>query len=107
MPGRADAENSRGTHRLLREGAALCEGVSDVLAALEIELPEAPQRDDAEAGRTPAERALLAALAGRELHADELLDVTELAASVGLGALSALELRGAVAVAADGRYGRT
>lgn len=117
VPGRADAPNSRGVHRLLREGAALCEGVDDVLRALgvEVEAPAAAQTAS-DGGRRPAgttfagtsaaETALLAALEAEELDADALLAVTGLDAPAGLAALSALELRGAVRLGGDGRYAR-
>ncbi len=118
VPGRIDAPGSRGTHRLLAQGAAICEGAADVLAALGL---DAPAEDGAEAGggagsgeggahaarrvSDPAQRALLEALAGDERHADELLERTGLDVSAGLAALSALELSGLVEMTADGRYG--
>ncbi len=112
VPGRVDNPNARGTHRLLREGAALCETAADVLRALGLEPPEpapgtAPGDGSAAAGPPPrnrAEAALLEALVAAERHADELLEVTGLPPADGLAALSALELRGAVVLGADGRY---
>jgi DNA processing protein len=108
VPGRIDNPNSTGVHRLLREGAAVCESGDDVLRALGLDPPvrAAPGAAPAAAprGANAAETALLAALAGAERHADELLEATGLEASAGLAALSALELRGAVTLAADGRY---
>jgi DNA processing protein len=110
VPGRVDNPNSCGVHRLLREGAALCESADDVLRALGL---DPPRRDggtgDAAAAPAPvganaAETALLAALTGAEHHADELLEQTGLEPAKGLAALSALELRGAVNLGADGRY---
>lgn len=113
VPGRVDQPNSRGVHRLLREGAALCESAADVLAALGIAPEEGPAASASAAsdpsggvpqGATPAERALLDALAAEERDADALLDVTGLPPGAGLAALSALELRGAVRLGGDGRY---
>lgn len=115
VPGRIDNPNSCGVHRLLREGAAVCESAADVLRALGL---DPPRRHDAASsppdtagstaaapcGANAAETALLAALAGAERHADDLLESTGLEPAAGLAALSALELRGAVMLAADGRY---
>src|SRR5262245_50654212 len=108
VPGRVDNPNSRGVHRLLREGAAICESGGDVLAALGLDPPKtgaaSAAPDAAPTGSNAAETALLAALVGTERHADELLEATGLEPSKGLAALSALELRGAVTLGADGRY---
>jgi DNA processing protein len=110
VPGRIDNPNSRGVHRLLREGAALCESGDDVLAALGLDPPRSAPTDAEGAspavptGSNASETALLAALVGAERHADELLEATGLDPSAGLAALSALELRGAVTLGADGRY---
>lgn len=108
VPGRVDNPNSRGVHRLLREGAALCESGADVLSALGLDPPTSAVAADASpaapTGSNATETALLAALVGTERHADELLEATGLDPSTGLAALSALELRGAVSLGADGRY---
>lgn len=111
VPGRIDNPNSRGVHRLLREGAAVCESADDVLRALGLDPPQAAVAEAAGSSAAPrsgtnaTESALLAALAGAERHADELLAETGLDPARGLAALSALELRGAVTLGADGRYG--
>ena len=108
VPGRVDNPNSRGVHRLLREGAAVCESADDVLRSLGLDPPqraaEGASPTTASKPANASEAALLEALAGAERHADELLDVTGLAAAAGLAALSALELRGAVTLGADGLY---
>jgi len=111
VPGRVDCPGSQGTHRLLREGAALCAGVEDVLRALGLELGEdaGDGADDIPPSVDDTERALLTALSGEERYADELIDEVEAAgdADAVLSALTALELRGLVAMSGDGRYGRT
>ncbi len=108
VPGRADAPGSRGTHRLLREGAALCEDVADVLGALGIDPP--PDGAEAASGKgagptDPLERAVLACLRGEERCADDVLEFVEGAPTTVLAALSALEIRGAIRQSADGCYG--
>ena len=108
VPGRIDNPNSQGVHRLLREGAALCETAGDVLRSLGLDPPQRAKEPgsaaEAPSGSNAAETALLASLAGAERHADELLELTGLDPAKGLAALSALELRSAVTVGADGRY---
>ncbi len=114
VPGRVDNPNSCGVHRLLREGAALCDSADDVLRALGLDPPRRASETDAAAaeptasaapvGANASETSLLAALTGAEHHADELLEQTGLDPAKGLAALSALELRGAVLLGADGRY---
>ncbi len=108
VPGRVDSPGSRGTHRLLREGAALCDGVADVLRALGLEPDETtPDAGERELGRTATERRLLAALRGEDLDADALLEAAGVALADGLAAITALELRNVVRLGADGRYSRS
>lgn len=47
VPGPVGAGRHAGSHRLLREGAGVCEGVADVLAALRLDVkaPASPRRD--------------------------------------------------------------
>ncbi len=104
VPGRVDAEMSRGTHRLLREGAALCAGADDVLRALGLEIPDVAARGTSAAGKNDEERLLLAELRGEELDPDELMARTGLSAEVALQSLTAMELRGVVELMGDGRY---
>jgi predicted Rossmann fold nucleotide-binding protein DprA/Smf involved in DNA uptake len=79
-----------------------------VLRSLGLDPPQRAAEDaPASVAAKPAnasEAALLAALVGAERHADELLEATGLEPAAGLAALSALELRGAVTLGADGRY---
>ena len=100
VPGRIDAPGSRGTHRLLREGAALCDGVADVVLALGLEPgSDAGAGDERAAAPLPAnpvERAIVEALKGTELDTDELIAATGKNVADVLAALGALELRGTV-----------
>jgi len=112
VPGRTDHPNTRGTHRLLREGAALCESAADVFAALGVDVEtcaDAAGEDRAAqaGGRSPEETTVLAALAGQERHADEIAGRVGLPSGTVLGTLSALELRDLVTRGADGRWSRT
>jgi DNA processing protein len=113
VPGRSDHPNSRGTHRLLREGAALCEGAADVLRALGLISSDEHDAAPAAAGPTtdrpvldPVEAVLLSHLVGVERHTDDLIALGELDAGVALAALTVLELRGVVRQGVDGRWRR-
>jgi DNA processing protein len=111
VPGRVDAPGSRGTHRLLREGAAVCEGVDDILRALGLGLGGEGEHDGNAASNMPpsvneTERAVLTALAGEERYADELIETVDSDADAILSAIASLELRGFVVMGGDGRYGR-
>lgn len=100
VPGPVDRGTHAGCHRLLRDGASLCEGVDDVLATLGL-----ASRGEGGAQRGP-ERALPLPPAGPPLvvfgvlDRDEVLDADALALRTGLSAdavgaaLTRLELDG-------------
>ena len=107
FPGRVDSPESRGAHRLLKEGASLVEGAEDVLALLGIEAlePAAPVAAPGPAG--PAGR-ILAALEGSEpLDPDGIAAATGLAGAEVRAALVELEVAGAVREFPGGRYAKT
>lgn len=104
VPGRVDHPMSAGCHRLIREGAELVERPADVLTALGRGAP-APAAEPTPP-RDPIARALLDALVGETLAADELSarlarPVTEL-----LPALVELELAARIARGPGGLYRR-
>ena len=96
MPGRAGAPTSRGTHRLIRDGAALVEDWEDVVALLPARwracvaaVPLAPAAVD------PKETDSLLALIGTEpVTMEVLIERSGLAASRVAARLLALELEG-------------
>lgn len=98
VPGPAGAELSRGTHRLLRQGARLVESAEDVIEELAPALGArlAAARAQVQADLGESERRVLAALGGGALHVDEVVRRAALPASVALEVLLALELRGLV-----------
>lgn len=110
LPGRVDHPMSRGTHRLLREGACLIEAPDEILdevvpgrgAARELEAR------DAEGARreatSPNARRVLSALTGQTSSADEIAAQLELDVREVLVALVELEMADWVVRAPGGVY---
>jgi len=103
MPGRAGAPTSRGTHRLIRDGAALVEGWEDVVALLPARwracvatVPLAPAGDPAAPASGSNEDSLLALIGTEPVTMEELIERSGLAASRAAARLLALELEGRV-----------
>lgn len=101
LPGRVDHPMARGCHRLLREGATLVEDPQEVLSELGLRAQRAAAQSDLE------ESALLAALRGETLGADELAARTGRALGDLLTELVTLELEGRVARGPGGLWRRT
>lgn len=100
LPGRVDHPMSRGSHRLIREGALLVESPNDVLVDLGWADPEPTPRGG------PKSSPVLDALLGETLTADELARRAELQIGEVLVELARLELGGAVVRAPGGLYRR-
>ena len=99
VPGPIFARTSRGTNRLIQQGAKLVLGGQDVLDELNLAL--APQQLEMRevlgaAAANPTEAALLGVLTREPLHVDEVCRQAGLPASEVLSALAMLELKGAV-----------
>ncbi|TMQ73447.1 MAG: DNA-protecting protein DprA [Candidatus Eisenbacteria bacterium] len=94
VPGDVDRETARGCHRLLRQGAALCEEAHDVIVAIERWRAErgSPATGDG-APRTAAAR-VLRALATRARTLEALARHADLAPAETLAALLSLEWGG-------------
>lgn len=102
VPGPIDAPTSRGTNRLLRDGAIVIAEVADALAL--VGLRAAPERDLS--GASPGERAVWKALANGAHDVDTLTAAVDLPLRETLAALTALELAGAVECTAAGEIRR-
>jgi len=94
VPG-AVGEHTRGTHRLIREGAKLTERVEDVIEEIAPQLlrraiPVVP------VALTTEERTLLACMRHETVHIDAIIARSGLPPSSVLQQLLALELKGAV-----------
>lgn len=91
LPGPFDSEKSRGTNRLIKEGARIITDVNDILEEFGLEKVEKK-----EVQLTPKEREIFELLGDDPIHIDQLvlktsMDVTEI-----LGVLLGLELKGLV-----------
>jgi DNA processing protein len=107
LPGRVDSPESRGAHRLLKDGAHLIEGAEDVLALLGIDGLDPAGFPTAPPTAGPAGR-VLAALEGSDpLDSDALAAATGLPGAAVRAALVDLELDGSVREFPGGRFART
>jgi DNA processing protein len=102
LPGRVDHPMSAGCHRLIKEGAQLVERPDEVLAELGVAAaPSAPGRARAE---DELGLAIVAALTGETLTADEVCVRTGRPLAEVLTRLVELELSGAVARGPGGLF---
>jgi DNA processing protein len=116
VPGSIDSAGSRGTHKLIKQGAKLIENVYDILDEIlpqvEIHSKDAPsnegisRQDDAEEerperktaahGLTDAEQSILKSISSKALDIDSIITSTGLKSSEVLNILLTLELRGII-----------
>lgn len=108
VPGPADRPNSRGCHRLIRDGARLVETAEDVL--LELGVPAAEKRAEQLAlplDLNPEEKRLLDLLSLQQRHADELGYETGWSPGQISSILMMLEVKGLVKRLPGGSFLRT
>ncbi|MCX7635261.1 MAG: DNA-processing protein DprA [Syntrophales bacterium] len=106
VPGAIDAPGSRGTHRLIKEGAKLVENVDDILEEIAPQIPlsqgkptlqgEMRPRQPALMAMSPEEIALLAHLDNKGRSVDEIIEKSGLPAPRVLHVLLQLELKNMV-----------
>lgn len=109
VPGHATSDKSRGTNKLIKEGAGLVECAEDVLSQLGIgagqaSLRLAPERSTAEFGGD--ERLIFEALGAGELDIDALTEATGLSPAKASSVLMGMELKGIVGQAPGKRFSR-
>ena len=95
VPGPVGAR-SRGTHKLIREGAKLTERVEDILEEIAPRLLDPRARPQPLVELDDVETRVLAGIGGETRHVDELISASGLTASRVLDALLTLELKGVV-----------
>ena len=111
IPGSIHSPQSRGCHKLIREGAKLVEDLADVLSELQIPLSEQRVRSSMRlaTGVMPLDKEyemLLDALGFEPATLDELIGRTGLSSESVASMLLILELDGCVAALPGGRYDR-
>lgn len=101
LPGRVDHPMARGCHRILREGAELVEDPEDVLHELGVFAPDRGSRPSSHAEPPDA---VLGALTGETLLAEEVAQRTGVSLPEALARLAELELEGRVQRAPGALY---
>ena len=103
VPGPIDAPACAGSNLLLRDGAVMIAEVADALALFGLSGPARPREPELASG---AERAVWAALSEGAMSLDELCARAALPARECVGAVSGLEIRGAIECALTGEIRR-
>ena len=100
VPGRIDSPRSKGCHDLIKKGAKLCEGAEDVLSEFEYLFPPSNRPpSSAETGQlfaielSDSEKKVYDAVGEEEVHIDDIIRRSGLAASGVSVALLALEMK--------------
>lgn len=107
LPGRVDQLGSRGTHRLLKEGAGLVESPEEVFDALSPQLLPLASFPPPTSSFDEEERGFLHLFERSPLTADEAAKQGSRPISLTAPLLTRLELKGALRKRPDGRYEKT
>jgi len=110
IPGNINSAKSKGTNRLIQEGAKLVQSVEDILSELEPKLkgylkPE--PREEIKIELTPQERRILENLSERPMHIDKIAQSAGVPTSQALSILLSLELKDMVKQLAGKMFVRT
>ena len=95
IPGNINCHGSRGTNRLIKQGAKLVESVADILEELPQAVPNLAAAP-APAGLAPEEAAILSLLAREPLHIDDVIASSALTVGEVSAILLRLELKGVI-----------
>jgi DNA processing protein len=103
VPGRADSILSRGTNKLIKDGAKLTEDAEDVLSEFEYLIPRTSQKSDTEAGEssgtkpalklTEMEEKVMAHISNEEVAIDEIIRASGLTSATVSATLLGLEMK--------------
>ncbi|MCM8767370.1 MAG: DNA-processing protein DprA [Candidatus Omnitrophica bacterium] len=95
LPGRVDTLYSKGTNKLLKEGAILIENINDILDALNIEINWKNQIEEKIELETEEEKLIIKALE-RPSNIDEILSMTKIELKNLLSLLTKLQIKGLI-----------
>ncbi|MCX5851221.1 MAG: DNA-processing protein DprA [Deltaproteobacteria bacterium] len=115
VPGPVDSPGSKGTHRLIREGAKLTETVDDILEEIIPQLersesllksiqPEVETPHSGSPSHTPCEQALLGFIGHAPAHIDDIIAESSTNAGEVMSTLTSLEIRGIIVQHAGKTY---
>jgi len=99
VPGNVEADQSKGPHWLIKQGAKLVESVEDVLSELEhvlgpYKIRLQPKKEKDISGLSGDEKRIVEALASEPKHIDQLANILKMEVSAVSSLLMMLELRG-------------
>lgn len=106
VPGWINRKRSKGTNRLIKEGAFLVESVEDILQVLALHRhqPAARETVTVQRGASLVEKRILSALTEEEYHIDMLVRLTGYSPGEISAALILMEMKGMVSQIAPGIY---
>ena len=94
VPGPIHSSNSKGPHKLIKQGAKLVEHTNDILK--ELNLPQASTRTVLVENESEEENLILKILKEEALYIDKIIEKTKLPASTIASTLAILEIKGKV-----------
>ncbi|MFN4226616.1 MAG: DNA-processing protein DprA [Candidatus Ratteibacteria bacterium] len=95
LPGRVDTLYSKGTNKLLKEGAILIENTNDILEALNIQMKGQKRIEKLKEPETEEEKLIIKVLE-QPLHLDEILSKTKIEPKTLLHLLTELQIKGLI-----------
>lgn len=104
LPGNIDSENSKGTNRLIKEGANLVETPEDILLALNIQKHTSQEKAKVLLPESDDEIRICEALKKGELLIDEIVRETKISIVAVNSGLTFLEMKGLAENLGGGRY---
>lgn len=96
IPGSIHSSTSRGTHRLIKEGAKLVAGIQDIIEEIPRKDPDTYPAPSARFTFSPREAAVLSRLSAAPLHIDEIVAKCALTVGEVSAILLRLELNGVI-----------